>query len=151
MLLLPSDYNIEFETFHGPFRQVEALILIQKDADQTDLIVHEDVQTLFPMHWGMPEFTQALITDNASVRDLAGEVFSEKGLATVRGLEDVLKKGRPFWLVDFDLSDRIVTDKLTPPPGWRIQLRDRYAPVYSFTKIILTRWVPSSLVTSSKY
>ena len=142
-LLLPADYHIQTDTFHGPFREVAAIIAKRDPHDAT--IVHEDVQTLFPMQWGLPHATHVLVTDIPSVQALAGGVYPEEGLDVAKGLGEVLKRGEPFWLVDYDLSDSIVTERLTPPPGWRIQNEDRFAPPFSFTKIALTRWAPERL------
>ncbi len=140
-LLLPADWVIETKTFHGPFREVEARIAQSGNPDEA--IVHEDVQTLFPMQWGLPKYTHVYLADDPEVSNLAGGVYPEDNLAVVAGIDNMLKRGRPFSLVDFALLDRIAIERLTPPSGWRVRDLGRFAPPFSFTQITLTRWEPT--------
>ena len=139
-LFLPADYNIQFETFHGPFHEVEAAIA--EDGAQDEIIVHEDCQTLFPLQWGLPDHTHAMIAEPGSALDLTSGIYPEENLRVIRNLDEILKENRPFRLVDFSLSQTVVTDTLTPPAGWKMASSLRFSPPLSFTHITLTRWVP---------
>lgn len=141
ILALPADYAIQTQNFNGPFREVETHIL--KDGARTDLILHEDVQTLFPLKWRLPQNPHALISDAPSVETVTGDAYPKDTVSTLARIESAFNTHRPFWLVDFHLSKAIETDKIPVPVGWRITSRAQFAPPYAFTKITLTRWVPT--------
>jgi hypothetical protein len=149
-LSLPVDIATITRNYNGPFAQMQAAIEAKLGPD--DVIVHDQILTLYPLFVRMPAASEAVkVLQGDPMPAIGNPVFethdgvypSPRKIAFFADESEATRWHRPLWLVQIDDSWSPIDADVFARAGFvRTEGPYRWATANTFLRVTLTKWAP---------